>query len=911
MRRSLNRFDNIKSVIFITNFQRKQDFYEHNNNEHADIVCEIWEGCPKCHKYYPNRLALNKHKLRHQQNRHKAAPGIHHDDLGGPEKCEFCQRTFGKKAQYYTHVNKVHVDVICKSWTKCEKCQKFFPSKRIRDRHLNGFKKRGESCSPKYNQDFGDHLDGILVDSDNFGVEEDSGLGGPHFLATHCKVARSSLAIKSSSCVFCGLELYRREDLFEHVNNEHKEEISNSWLPCNDCQKFFPTRTALITHAATHDIDNFKEDIDILENSNGSLTCTFCKLVLTRKQDLYEHANKEHLSDIALIWKKCKDCDRHYPTRKALNNHEDSHRRRVASGDDDVLGRGQSCEYCDQYFSRRDQYYKHVNEDHKSEISSFWISCFDCHRYFPTKRVRDRHRERFRKRKESCIPKYALPQEDEEVDESQIMAEFSTEDSVQKDSLLPPQPTDDHPFLTCPFCKLVLPRKQDYYDHANREHVDDIDLIWFGCKQCLRYYPTKKSLNNHEEKSHRRKGPGEEETILKAESCMFCNEQFARREQVYRHVNDEHLDKIKNSWKQCADCLKYFPTKRVHDRHRDKFRSRGELCIPKYANSSGEVRYKITHIPRNPDKPGLTCPFCMLIMQREQDFYDHANRKHYEEIESLWEKCFYCSKFYPTKKSLYKHKRICYKGPPDKSSSTNPAGSTKEVCEFCPETFTRKVLYYDHVDSVHKTEAEQKWVSCDTCFRYFPTKWVCDQHKLGFRERGESCGPGNQTSEFDVEEDVVEDDNYEYFDCDFCDMSFSIEEEYHSHAQQIHSSEVKKVWIGCASCQKYFPTPESYHLHLTECQADSKQKALKSPSVTISKLQPLKPELPPPPPLMPRPPSLFMQSQLMNLVQRQGRLNCTFCLQVFGKEQHYYRHVNDAHHDEASEVWATCDGCNK
>jgi len=864
-------------------------------------VCEIWEGCPKCHKYYPNRLALNKHKLRHQQNKNKVIL----EDFGGPERCEFCQKSFGKKAQYYTHVNKAHIDVICNSWARCDKCLKYFPSKRIRDRHLNGFKKRGETCSPKYHQDLEDYE-----------AIDESGLGGPHFLAARAVKSRVSRANQAQSCSFCGLEVSNQEEYHEHANIEHFEDVAIDWLPCNNCHKYYPSKAALQNHSATHD---YKEDVDILENSNGSLTCSFCKLVLTRKQDLYEHANKEHLPEISLNWKKCKDCDRHYPSRKALNNHEDSHRRRAPPGDDDLIGRGQACEYCSLYFSRRDQYYKHVNEEHKSEISNSWISCFDCHRYFPTKRVRDRHRERFRKRKESCVPKYALPQE-ENIEEIELSIEGN-----QSDILLPTQSSDEGSVLTCPFCNLVLSRRQDYYDHANREHTYEIDLIWFGCKQCMRYYPTKKSLNNHEEKTHRRRGFGTDEGVLKTEPCMFCNEQFARREQVYRHVNDEHVDRIENTWKQCSDCLKYFPTKRVHDRHRDKFRSRGELCVPKYADSPGDVKdvkpVVTDQLPLKPngktsDRPGLTCPFCMLIMQREQDFYDHANRKHYQEIESLWEKCFYCSKFYPTKKSLYKHKRICYKGPSEHMQQDKQnSNANREACEFCTETFSRKVLYYDHVDSVHKNEAVEKWVPCDTCQRYFPTKWVCEQHKLGFKERGESCGPPQ--NEGDVEEDIVEDDDYEYFDCDFCDMSFSIELEYHSHALDVHTKKVKESWLTCDSCQKYFPTTESFQSHIThsdQCK-DSNQNTFKATSVAISKIKPVKSEFPPPPPLIPRPPSLFLQSQLLNLAKisahRQGRLTCSFCLQVFGKEQHYYRHVNDNHQNEASSVWAICDGCNK
>lgn len=881
-------------------------------------------------------MALNKHKSRHKNK--AEAEGLAYtqaDDTDGSEHCQFCEKTFGKRSQYYTHVNKDHIDMVLNSWAKCDRCEKFFPTKRIRNRHKVGFKKRGETCWPKHQQNF-DYFDDTVDENESMDVEEDSDLGAPHFLALDEDINLSSEneGISSAVCLFCGLQVDNKDEFYEHANSTHFEIVSVSWVSCTKCFKYYPTRQALMYHVETHhDMENgvshhlnepslhdqsMNEEGDIFEVNNGSLTCLFCKLVLTRKQDLYEHANREHLAEISLVWKKCKDCDRHYPSRKALNNHEDSHRKKSAMGEDEMSSRGQSCDFCEQYFSRRDQYYKHVNDQHRDEVEDTWISCFDCNRFFPTKRVRDRHRERFRKRKESCIPKYAYTDE--------VPYEVEGEYSPSQFELPSEQARNDQPavainvkeVVNCEFCNLVLLRKQDYYEHANREHLGELDSVWFGCKLCSKYYPTKKSLFNHEEKSHRKREFSLESSHLRTEPCMFCSELFAKRDDVYRHANFEHYFRIKDTWKKCSDCNRFFPTRRVRDRHKEKCKSTPE-DDPILYNEIGNIS-QISAGGLSSEKQPLTCQYCPITMHREQDYYEHANKKHADEIKSSWLKCFFCQKHYPTKKTLYKHTRIC--------SKTSVPVVKKEGCEYCSESFTRKILYYDHVNFVHKTEAAKSWVSCDLCSKYFPTRWICELHRDGFRQRGESCNPqaeakngqsgGSLSNDGTVVELGENESDAEYFDCDFCDMSFSVQSEYHNHSNDSHPDEIQNIWTGCSSCKKYFPSVDLCKEHQVEegCKVDFKNKILKPASVTITKINSSKPGIPPPPPLKLKPtPSLLLQSHLMGLsqqqVQRQGRLTCNFCLQVFGKEQHYYRHVNDSHYDDAISVWATCDGCNK
>ena len=509
-------------------------------------------------------------------------------------------------------------DLVCYSWEPCDSCFKYFPTRRIRDRHRNGFRKRGEMCTP--NDVTGTQDTSSYADMDNsFDMDQDSAFAGPHFMAELTGGQEE--------------EEFLDENEVIELEEEIEEDLAEEQLP---------------------EVDNIS---NMTEKS--TLTCQFCNLVLSRKQDFYDHANREHLSEVAELWKGCSQCVRYYPTRKALHNHEEkSHRKKALTPEEEA--KAEPCTFCEMLFFRKDQFYRHANDAHTDEIAETWISCPDCQKYFPTKHVMDRHRERMKYKGESCIPKYASAADPEppfmyspttEIDPSFLSVEYeeSNEDLVFQDDNTNDQPivisaprskrsvNVDRSYVTCNFCSLVLSRKQDFYDHANREHLEEVAQIWQGCKDCVRFYPTRKSLNNHEEKSHRRKpNNGLDELALKGEQCNFCPMLFTRREHYYRHVNEDPVDIISQTWISCVDCYKFFPNKRVLDRHREKFRNRGESCVPRYADSTGDINYRpnvppqlleeqiflndVTSSEQLPvtERQYITCSFCSLILQREQ-----------------------------------------------------------------------------------------------------------------------------------------------------------------------------------------------------------------------------------------------------------------------------------------------------
>ncbi len=470
---------------------------------------------------------------------------------------------------------------VCYSWEPCDSCLKYFPTRRIRDRHKNGFRKRGEVCTPATGDDpvlsnepidesFGGDAAAAEVlegDEEEFDFEESS-FAGPHFMAA------SGMTMADPEVI----------DLDDEDPEHHQDDDDESML----------------------------NPADILETSyedKNTVTCTFCDLMLPRRQDYYEHANRDHLDQVSTLWHGCGTCVRYYPTRRALKNHkEKSHRKKASLTHEDASFKGEACTFCDLVFARKDQFYRHANDVHQDVVSQTWSSCPDCQRFFPTKRICSRHRERLKQRGESCIPKFVLPEPEPdpdpepeaEVDPPSFLSveyeEDDDEEELAEDADLQVEHTSgsntgERSKVTCIFCNLVLSRRQDLYDHANRDHLDTVSQIWHGCPVCVRYYPTKRALNNHLEKSHRKVA-----NILvepKGETCSYCSMFFSRKELYYRHCNEDHVDLISQTWNPCVECFKLFPTKRVLSRHREKFRARGESCVPRYAISNGRNFKKI------------------------------------------------------------------------------------------------------------------------------------------------------------------------------------------------------------------------------------------------------------------------------------------------------------------------------
>ena len=120
---------------------------------------------------------------------------------------------------------------------------------------------------------------------------------------------------------------------------------------------------------------------------------------------------------------------------------------------------------------------------HKESLPEAWISCPDCNKYFPTRWIRDRHREGFKTRGESCVPRYAsevngsllAAQNDHEEEEFGMAEEVEEEEESRH---VTNGEADQGDLISCDLCEAVYEEESEYYTHANDEHLDVIQDSW-------------------------------------------------------------------------------------------------------------------------------------------------------------------------------------------------------------------------------------------------------------------------------------------------------------------------------------------------------------------------------------------------------------------------------------------------
>ena len=112
-----------------------------NNTHHRKTHTGLKHCCTKCKKTFKNQAGLDKHKLKHGDERknvcefcgkiflrpnhlkkHKETHEITEKAACANPRCKFCDFVYTSKAKIKVHLLRTHLDRA----RKCEKCQTFF-----------------------------------------------------------------------------------------------------------------------------------------------------------------------------------------------------------------------------------------------------------------------------------------------------------------------------------------------------------------------------------------------------------------------------------------------------------------------------------------------------------------------------------------------------------------------------------------------------------------------------------------------------------------------------------------------------------------------------------------------------------------------------------------------------------------
>ena len=254
-------------------------FVAHARRRHLEQVIKDWFKCSRCKKYFHTE----EHLKRHQSLSHKSLKRL-------LDMCSYCDEQV-PRTRYTKHVNKEHLDVICKVWERCDKCSLYLPTEQALSVH------RSHCRGP-----------GVL-------------------------------------CHFCPNRFSRNKEYTRHANAKHKDLLSEQWLNCPDCDLFVETEAGLVkhlrdSHAKKVDRKSIEREknqasdakqIDASGTGNdedngeeaGRVQCQFCReLFFTSNMSAYYvHANESHSEELLTHWYRCQDCDKFYPTKTSFHMH--------------------------------------------------------------------------------------------------------------------------------------------------------------------------------------------------------------------------------------------------------------------------------------------------------------------------------------------------------------------------------------------------------------------------------------------------------------------------------------------------------------------------------------------------------------------------------------------------------------
>jgi hypothetical protein len=271
--------------------------YQHARLAHKEIIQKSWISCPNCKKYFPNKGSLISHK------RYNCLV------------CDYCNKLLMTRSQIRNHVEQNHLEEMSKHWTKCSACDKKF-------RVGQGFSKHWSHCQQNQKDIYNNQKDIYNVNQigcrvsktshssvndqagpDNYNAE----LGKPPNCTTNYEYKLQLInGIMAYHCQFANCTEFYQEisSCYRHARLAHNEAVQKYWIPCPNCQKYFPNKGSLIAHTSV--------------NCFG---CKQCNKVLNSRNEQRSHVEQNHPEEMSKYWTKCLVCDEKFQVGRSFSCH--------------------------------------------------------------------------------------------------------------------------------------------------------------------------------------------------------------------------------------------------------------------------------------------------------------------------------------------------------------------------------------------------------------------------------------------------------------------------------------------------------------------------------------------------------------------------------------------------------------
>lgn len=760
--------------------------------------------------------------------------------------------------------------------------------------------------------------------------------------------AKDIFNAKSYACRLCPAKFQLKQSIMKHVSEFHEDGQSAVPLGCVHCGASFKDKTLLKKHIRNGDCTVY-------------IHCDLCSEQFTNMQEFNDHALSAHtehfvktenqsvdgrLTDCYLCGMKTSSYTNLLKHFKAVHDEIPHH-----------------CQFCGVKFEQPVDLNKHMYLEHpgqtpdmqttqpdmslvKEEAEEYHYSCTECNAIFETVDAWTDHQvaehNQVAHHCDQCAKKFLRPSELAEHKNTHLRVKFYP-CSICSNSYSTPQKLADH--------------VQNCHPGAGASQVNADNE--FFCDICIRGFKSRQAYSNHM-RIHAKvpttnRKPGEpkgfDPRIIGKPIKQFTMSNVVQP----GFINFKPNANVPNAPYSCDICGKGFMHKKNIWKHK-------KVLHADIINDRNDSEENTMHASTEEDEYNVDENGVLLSTPQFNsfNFTNFTNNVVQPPPDPMPFACDLCSKRFPLRTSLWKHKRAKHgitnanpSGSGDAQTQAAPSegqGGGRSSCTICKITFADKKSYYRHRKNVHKSATQM----CKICGKplnstlelYEHLKAAHARELLGYNAN-QSTSKAQDVSqdmdgEFENDQDAV-DPSVDYqarYPCDTCGKQFVGLLSLQNH-QCINQVPSQPQTFDCEICHKSYTSiaalksHRGWHLRSPDGKAAANNSGLWMPQhkVTskVSKHEVVEPatptvttrlqqstpaavakrRLPPEVEVTVVNPNKKMRSDDSVELDQQGEAiegkYCTICDKEFTKRAAYQRHMDEVHQPNS----VFCPVCDK
>ena len=439
---------------------------------------------------------------------------------------------------------------------------------------------------------------------------------------------------KDLSCDTCSTVFKERGSVNQHkrnVHGKHRSQTENRKCECDACGKTFSTADYLLDHLQrTHGIISKQIPLDC-----GTCSQSFENKALLNKHRASKHGEND--SDRNIF--PCGQCNKNYPSRKALQCHiQFTHLKPAAS----------ECSACGLSFRKKSLLKQHKagkhcckGKDGKNET----LRCDQCNKECPSRKSLLRHIQ--------FMHSAQIPANCEVCGQTYRNARLAREHmrTVHRVRIVSSSSSTQETFLRCTFCPETFPVgvKECVANHLKEHHSEEMAPT-LSCEVCGDKFKRKFTLDYHRRNTHSLSlMDSEAKSRIQKEKmhpCDKCGKTLSKNS-MRRHILMFHSKHVPVDCKVCGKRLRSTLHLERHMRcHRDL---PSRVCHICGANLKTDQGLK-SHLAAHKGVKSHICEICGAGFVRRTSWQRHV-RQHSDTVFQ----CDICVKAFTTDYALHTH----------------------------------------------------------------------------------------------------------------------------------------------------------------------------------------------------------------------------------------------------------------